>query len=617
MKAIGIDLGTTNSLVAAVVDGRAQVLLDPAGGALLPSVVTYRDCGRILVGHGAREEAYARPKDTVVSVKRFMGRTAEEAASHGLSTYDFEQDGAVLRILAGGKTRTPVEISADILRELRDRARAQLSTDLLDMSAPAVITVPAYFDDTQRQATRDAGRLAGLDVLRLLNEPTAAALAYGLHERAEGKFAVFDLGGGTFDISILQLVDGVFEVLATAGDNELGGDDFDRALAMKLLDEAGIEAAAAGPELRRAAMSAATAAKIALTDALETEVTLPLPDDRTFNRRLARADLDAVVAPVLDRVVAPCRQAMKDAGLRTADLDGVVLVGGSTRMPQVRAFVESLFGRRPLAEHDPDQVVALGAAIQADLLSEHSDLRDVAGEDILLLDITPLSLGLETMGGVSEKIIPRGSKIPVARSQAFTTFADGQTGMDVHVVQGERELVADCRSLARFRLEGIPPKAAGAARVEVTFSIDADGILQVGAREETTGTEQTVRVEPSHGLSDEQVEQMLRDSFDHAQEDVEARALATARVEAQRVLAPLHKAMKADADLLNDDERGTIGAAISELEAAVEAGDSDAINGLVELLDKVSGGFAHRRMERALRAGLADVNVDELERELD
>ncbi len=600
MRAVGIDLGTTNSLVAVVAEGRAQALPDDAGEFILPSVVAYTPEG-VVVGEAAR----AAPVEQVIaSVKRFIGRTAAEVEQQALRTTRVVQDGAVLRVLAGGKALSAVEVSAEILKALVVRASKLMQGQV----ERAVITVPAYFDDAQRQATRQAGRLAGLEVMRLLNEPTAAALAYGLDKRAEGRFAVFDLGGGTFDISILYLVDGVFEVLSTGGDTQLGGDDFDRAVAMYMLAEAGVAVKTAEAKTRRAATRAATAAKIALTEAESTTYTLG-----DFSRSLDRAEFDALVRPVLERVARPCRQALKDASLKAADLDGVVLVGGSTRSHVVRAFVAELFGQAPLGDIDPDQVVALGAAIQADLLSAESELRILGGADVLLLDVTPLSLGLETMGGVVEQVIHRNSQVPASRSQEFTTFKDGQTAMDIHVLQGERDLVADCRSLARFRLDGIPPVAAGMARVRVTFQVDADGLLQVSAEELSTGTQQSVKVEPSHGLSDEQVEEMLQASLDHAEADVFARLLRTAQVEAERVLMPIRKAMEQDGDLLTDEEGALIKGAIAELEHAAAGTDHRAIQDLVEMLDKVSTGFAQRRMERALKVGLAGRAVDEIE----
>jgi len=607
MKAIGIDLGTTNSLVAVVEEGRALALSDEQGRALLPSVVSYPKDESPIVGYDARDAALKNPLETIVSVKRLMGRTRDEALALGHDADRLHQDGTVLRIDAGGEKRSPVEVSADILRSLRDRARAALDMEV----KKAVITVPAYFDDAQRQATKQAGMLAGLEVMRLLNEPTAAALAYGLDKQREGHFGVFDLGGGTFDISILNLVEGVFEVLATGGDAQLGGDDFDRAIADRALSHAGVQFNDIDPATRRAVLVAAEDLKIALSDHFESTLAIEV-NGTHYEWSVSRDEYEAVIAPILNRVAAPSRQALRDAGLRAEQLDGVVLVGGSTRSPFVQRYVAELFRQQPLGDIDPDEVVALGAASQADLLSINSELRLIDGGDVLLLDIIPLSLGLETMGGVVEKILPRCTQIPASRAQEFTTFKEGQTGMDVHVLQGERELVEDCRSLARFRLTGIPAAPAGVARIRVTFQIDADGLLQVSAQEMTTGVEQSIRVEPAHGLSDAQIEKMLMDSLDYAEADVAARLLATARVEAERVLMPLRKALSEDSDLLTKDEHEVISAAISDLAEALEGETHSPIQDLTEILDKVSAGFAQRRMERALNRGLTNTKIDEL-----
>jgi len=613
-RAIGIDLGTTNSLVATVKDGRPVALLGAEGDAIVPSVVHYASDGSnaVVVGAEARDRlAAVAPRDTITSAKRFMGRGPSDAeARRKLTPYEFMpaapgEPVVRFRVAGGARAVTPVEISAEILRVLKERAEHELGAPLFG----AVITVPAYFDDGQRQATRDAGRIAGLEVLRLLNEPTAAALAYGLDKAAEGTFAVFDLGGGTFDVSILKLERGVFEVKATGGDSALGGDDFDRAIAAHLLAALGLPADAGGEAgLARRALDAARAAKHALSEGDETVVRL----DGDAQVRLTRAEMEALVKPVLDRCAGPVRRALRDAGVAAGDLSGVILVGGATRMPLVRRFVRDLFGREPLADIDPDQVVALGAAVQADLLT-----GGTGHGDVVLLDVVPLSLGLEMMGGVAEKLIHRNSTIPCGATQTFTTYADNQTGFDLHVVQGERELVADCRSLARFKLTGVPPMPAGLARLEVTFTVDADGILRVSAREETTGIAAAVDVKPTYGLTDEEVERMLLDSFAHADADVRARQLAEQRIEAERILAAARAAMAASPELLTADDRARIDAAAAALERAKAGDDHGAIRAGVEALDAASKEFAARRMNRALEEGLRGRAVGAVEAEVE
>lgn len=614
-RAVGIDLGTTNSLVAAVQEGVPRALRDDGGSAIVPSVVHYPADGRVVVGEEARRLAAEHPRDTIASVKRFMGRGPEDAeATRRMTPYQFappdEAAGGVVRFAArgGASVVTPVEVSAEILRVLRARAEEQLGAPL----EGAVITVPAYFDDGQRQATRDAGRLAGLEVLRLLNEPTAAALAYGLDKNAEGTFAVFDLGGGTFDVSILKLEGGVFEVRSTGGDSALGGDDFDRAIAAHLLRGMGVSEDGGGDRhLVRRVLDGARAAKEALSNAGEVPVVLERPDGSRWEGTLARAEMEALVRPVLERCRPSVRRALKDAGVAAGDLHGVILVGGATRMPLVRQFVRELFGRDPLADIDPDEVVALGAAIQADLLARGG--RD----DVVLMDVVPLSLGLEMMGGAVEKLIHRNTTVPCGATQTFTTYAENQTGFDLHVLQGERELVADNRSLARFALKGIPPMPAGMARLEVTFLVDADGILRVSAREQLTGKEAAIEVKPSYGLTDEQVEAMLLDSFAHGEEDVRTRQLVEQRVEADRILAATRGALADTPDLADEQDRVAIAAAIEALEAARAGTDHLRIRAAVEGLDAASKPFAERRMNRALAQGLRGKELSEVESKVD
>ncbi|CAB3683567.1 Hsc66 [Achromobacter denitrificans] len=599
--AVGIDLGTTNSLVAAVRSSVAEVLPDAQGHALLPSAVRYFADGKVTTGREPLGQQAQDPLNTVVSVKRFMGRSLEEARAMR-APYEFVDAPGMVRIRTAQGDLSPVEVSAQILAVLRQRAEDVLGDDLVG----AVITVPAYFDDAQRQATRDAARLAGLNVLRLLNEPTAAAIAYGLDNAAEGVYAVYDLGGGTFDISILRLTQGVFEVISTGGDTALGGDDFDALIVDHVL--AGLASGELTPSDRRGLLMAARAAREALSDADEARLQLALSDGRAVDAALTRAEFETLAQPLIGRTLDCARRALRDASLAPADVRGVVMVGGATRMPVVRQAVGQLFGTPPLTDLDPDQVVALGAALQANLLAGNR----APGEDWLLLDVIPLSLGLETMGGLVERIIPRNSTIPVARAQEFTTFKDGQTAMCIHVVQGERDLVADSRSLARFELRGIPPMVAGAARIRVTFQVDADGLLSVTAREQSQGVEAMVSVKPSYGLSDDEIAQMLADSVAQADSDAQARMLREQQVDARQLVESVQAALAVDGDLLDADERKRVDECLQAAVAAQDAADADTVKAAVQALSAATDEFAARRMDRSIRAALAGRKLDEI-----
>lgn len=599
--AVGIDLGTTNSLVAALRSGLSEPLADAEGQVILPSAVRYH-ADRVEVGQAAKAAASTDPFNTVLSVKRLMGRGLSDVKQLGEQLpYRFvggESHMPFIETVQGPKS--PVEVSADILKVLRQRAEQALGGDLVG----AVITVPAYFDDAQRQATKDAAKLAGLNVLRLLNEPTAAAVAYGLDQSAQGVVAIYDLGGGTFDISILRLTGGVFEVLATGGDTALGGDDFDHAIAGWIVSEAGLSADI-DPSAQRSLLQAACKAKEALTSETSVDV-----EYGAWNGTLTRQAFETLIEPMVARSLKSCRRAVRDAGIELDEVEAVVMVGGSTRVPRVRGAVAELFGRQPLTDIDPDQVVAIGAAIQADTLAGNK--RD--GGELLLLDVIPLSLGLETMGGLMEKVIPRNTTIPVARAQEFTTYKDGQSAMMIHVLQGERELISDCRSLARFELRGIPAMVAGAAKIRVTFQVDADGLLSVSARELGSGVESSIQVKPSYGLTDGEIARMLTDSFAYASDDKVARVLREQQVDAQRLVEAVEAALEVDGErLLDAEERMVIDLQLQELRELMQGTDGPAIEQQTKLLSQVTDAFAARRMNMTVKAALAGRNLNDIE----
>ncbi|QRM19659.1 Fe-S protein assembly chaperone HscA [Dechloromonas sp. TW-R-39-2] len=600
--AIGIDLGTTNSLVATVRSGISICLSDEQGRPLLPSVVRYHADNSTEVGYDAQTKQAIDPRNTIVSVKRFMGRGLKDISHVESMPYDFIEAPGMVKVRTIAGIKSPVEVSADILKALKARAETALAGELVG----AVITVPAYFDDAQRQATKDAARLAGLNVLRLLNEPTAAAIAYGLDNGAEGVYAVYDLGGGTFDISILKLTKGVFEVMATGGDSALGGDDFDHRIFCWVIEQGKLQPLS--PEDGRLLMMRCREAKEFLTNNPEAPITARLSTGEMVDIKLDVATFAAITQTLISKTLQPVKKALRDAGLRAEDIKGVVMVGGATRMPQIQKAVGDFFRQEPLTNLDPDKVVALGAATQANLLVGNKTGKD----DWLLLDVIPLSLGLEMMGGLTEKVIPRNSTIPTARAQEFTTFKDGQTAMAIHVVQGERELVSDCRSLARFELRGIPPMVAGAARIRVTFQVDADGLLSVSAREQTTGVEANVTVKPSYGLSDDEIAGMLKDSMEHAKDDAINRALKEAIVEAQRMIEATEAALKEDPHLLDAAETAKINDTIAKLAETMKGDNRRLINIAMDDLGYETQAFAHRRMDQSIKKVLSGRKVDDI-----
>ena len=600
--AVGIDLGTTNSLVATVRSGQATALGDKLGRVLLPSVVHYRAEGKPVVGYDAQSQQALDPRNVVSSVKRFMGRGLADIAHRESLPYRFEDAPGMVRLSTTAGVKSPVEVSADILRTLRYRAEASLG----GMLVGAVITVPAYFDDAQRQATKDAAKLAGLSVLRLLNEPTAAAIAYGLDNGAEGVYAVYDLGGGTFDLSILRLSRGVFEVLATGGDSALGGDDFDHRIFCWILESANLKPLSV--EDARRLLSCAREAKEYLTTHGHAPIVTRLSSGESVDLTLSSETFTEITRNLVNKTIQAARKVLRDAGLAAEEIKGVVMVGGATRMPQIQRAVADFFGREPLNNLDPDKVVALGAATQANLLAGNR----MADDDWLLLDVIPLSLGLETMGGLSEKIIPRNSTIPVARAQEFTTFRDGQTALAIHVIQGERELVSDCRSLARFELRGIPPMVAGAARIRVTFQVDADGLLSVSARETLSGAETGITVKPSYGLSDDEIAGMLRASMAHTREDAMRRALREAQVEAQRLIEAVQSALKSDRDLLDETRQARLETLIARLQTTALGDDRQQINAAMNELESETKTFAALRMDQSIRRAFAGKKIESL-----